>query len=85
MATPMPKQSVVRCSPAVLASVNGERTVAKTVAILHVLAKQDAPNINPEMDSYITSGLASLAFEVSEELVQAFNQLDAAATAGRKL
>jgi hypothetical protein len=43
------------------------------------------PNINPEMDSYITSGLASLAFEVSEELVQAFNQLDAVVTAGRKL
>jgi hypothetical protein len=43
--------------------------------MLHVLGNHQPANTGTDLDSYIVSGLGSLADQVSHDLVAAFNQL----------
>ena len=86
MRTPIAEGTVGKCPPTVLASVEAEIAVAKSVALLQVLGNTQLGQFdNEELDNYVTAGLGSLAHQTALDLVKAFNRLDAVVTAGRKL
>jgi len=56
-------------------TVRLETSIGRAVAMLHVLSNHQPANSGTDLDSYIVSGLGSLADQVSHDLVAAFNKV----------
>ena len=57
-------------------TVRLEVSIGRAVAVLHILSNHTPPKTGTALDSYIESGLGSLADQVSHDLVAAFDQLN---------
>ena len=76
------RPSIAEQPTAVSASVHAELAVAEAVALLHAVTELEPTNYGNGRDEYIRSGLQTLAARASDDLILAFNQLDA--IVGRK-